>query len=350
SVANQYESIIQYLMANNASIDGIGFQGHFKSSWGRNQPDTTESIYEQMERFGEWVPHLQITEFDIDVGVYDGQGNLVFYDEVLHAQLMNNYLIAAFSSPDLEGIYMWGFWENSHWLPTAALYNSNWTERFALNAYQDLVFNQWWTNESGQTDSTGTLISRGFKGDYEIELNHDGEKYLQNYSTSSNAPVEFVVPADPGILNPESLIVNQGALVSGGLESTWGSDDKSLILRSSGKSALSQMIEVELETTSTILNPVSILVEYETRANTPGLATVVELFNWDNSNFQLVDQTLTNPSIDESFDVKINEFLPTYVQPSTGKIRARVRWIKTAPTLFSPWQVQLDQLQWGVTD
>ena len=96
SIADQYEQILNYLIDQGASVDGIGFQGHFKSSWGRNLPDTPQRMYAQMERFSSIIPHLQLTEFDIDVGEFDSSGSLLNYDQQLHAQLMTNYLVSAF--------------------------------------------------------------------------------------------------------------------------------------------------------------------------------------------------------------------------------------------------------------
>lgn len=202
NVSDDYEDFIQDLSSKDATPDGIGFQGHFKSSWGRNQSDTAENIYNQMERFSNLVPRLQITEFDIDVGQYDSEGNLVSYDEAEHARLMHDYLTAAFSHEDLEGITMWGFWEDAHWLSTAALFNSDWSEREALTAYRDLVFDEWWTDEVGLTDENGLLQLRGFKGDYEITVEFEGETYTQRFNTDSSS-LQFVV----GVPEPSAVML-----------------------------------------------------------------------------------------------------------------------------------------------
>ena len=195
-VANQYEQVLLNLEAFAAQPDGIGFQDHFKSSWGRNLPDSHERMYTQMERFSGLVDRLQVTEFDIDVGEFDNEGNLTNYDQQHHAELMTNYLISLFSHPRLEGVTMWGFWEGAHWLPTAALYNQDWTERPALQAYRDLVFGDWWTMENGPTGSDGEYDVRGFKGDYLVRVTHDGTEYLQTAQFNSDSgQVEVVVPA-----------------------------------------------------------------------------------------------------------------------------------------------------------
>ena len=197
NVADSYETLINFLINDSAAPDGIGIQGHFKSSWGRNQPDTPERMYTQLERFSQLIPRIQLTELDIDVGVYDSDDNLISYDQQLHAELMNNYLISLFSHKDLEGITMWGFWEGAHWLPTAALYDQDWTPRPALLAYQNLVFDEWWTDESGQSDIDGKYELRGFKGDYRVQVMSGGQTYTANTQfNDQNNSMTLVIEAE----------------------------------------------------------------------------------------------------------------------------------------------------------
>lgn len=198
--ADNYERILNHLINTGATPDGIGLQGHLKSTWGRNTESTTESIYQQLDRFSEIVDRLQITEFDIDVSFTDDQGNLI-YDEVEHARLMEEYLISAFSHQSLEGITMWGFWEDAHWLPEAALFNSDWTERLALKAYRDLVYDQWWTDENGLTDEFGNYQLRGFKGDYEIVVEHDGTTTTTLFDSASGSALVVLAVPEPSSLS-----------------------------------------------------------------------------------------------------------------------------------------------------
>ena len=41
--------------------------------------------------------------------------------------------------------------------------------------YRDLVFKRWWTNVNGKTGGQGTFATRGFLGDYEIEVKAGGK-------------------------------------------------------------------------------------------------------------------------------------------------------------------------------
>jgi GH35 family endo-1,4-beta-xylanase len=166
--ANDYERIIDYLIAHDAAPDGIGFQGHFIQEWGRVANSTPQQVYNRIERFADKGLPLRATEFDIDVGM----------DEARQGLLMRDYLTVMFSHPAMEAVTMWGFWQGSHWRPNAALYRTNWTEKPSLTAYQDLVFNEWWTDEMGASDELGELVVRGFKGDYDITVTYNGTEYV----------------------------------------------------------------------------------------------------------------------------------------------------------------------------
>lgn len=188
--ADDYERIIQYLIDNDAAPDGIGFQSHFVEEWGRLSPfnRSPESLYERIDRFAALSDRLRSTEFDIDVGD----------DEQYQAELMRDYLTVMFSHPSMEGVTLWGFWEGSHWRPDAALYRQDWSEKPSLDAYQDLVLDEWWTDETGQTDENGELSLRAFKGDYRITATVDGEEHVVE-DVALNEDGELVLQVDFGL-------------------------------------------------------------------------------------------------------------------------------------------------------
>jgi len=183
--ANEYERIIRALAGKGAAPDGIGFQGHFIEEWGRIR--TPEQVYAMMNRFANIVPRLRVTELDIDVGT----------DDARQAQLLRDYLTVMFSHPSMEAVTLWGFWENAHWRPDAALYNADWTEKAALQAYQDLVFDAWWTEEAGLSDVFGEFGLRGFLGDYQILVEHDGRLVAVDYTLGAGSNELVVVMPEP---------------------------------------------------------------------------------------------------------------------------------------------------------
>jgi hypothetical protein len=84
-------------------------------------------------------------------------------------------MILAFAHPHLVGINQWGFWENAHWFPRAALWRSDWSIKPNGQAYLDLVYKMWWTDVKGATTANGTYSTRGFTGEYEVTVTANGK-------------------------------------------------------------------------------------------------------------------------------------------------------------------------------
>lgn len=206
SRAFDYERIIDHLMAGGGEIDGIGFQGHFIEEWGRVSGTPAWALYDRIDRFADKGVPLRVTEFDIDVGNNDA----------LQGELMHDYLKVMFSHPAMEAVTLWGFWGGSHWRDEAgALYEEDWDEKPSLTAYQNLVFDQWWTDELGLSDESGQHLLRAFKGEYDITVSYEGEEYVLN---------DFVLDGDDNLQVELDLLIapepdadfNGDAVVDGG--------------------------------------------------------------------------------------------------------------------------------------
>jgi len=154
-----YEKIIEDLIAMDAKPDGIGFMAHFRDT-GLPHPRT---VYDRIDRFAKFDCKLQLTEFDVDCGL----------DEQLQADYKRDVMVAAFSHPKVEGIVMWGFWEGRHWRPAAALWRKDWSIKPAGEAWVDLVFRQWWTDEVLTTDAQGVARTRAFFGTHRLSTPGD---------------------------------------------------------------------------------------------------------------------------------------------------------------------------------
>ena len=70
---------------------------------------------------------------------------------------------------------MWGFWDGSHWLKNAPVFDDDWSVKLSGQQYIDLVYNKWWTQENGKTASDGTFNVKGYYGDYLITASKDGK-------------------------------------------------------------------------------------------------------------------------------------------------------------------------------
>ena len=92
-----YKAQIQNLIDNDAPVQGIGAQCHM----GAIEPLT---VYNRLESLADMNLPIWCTEYDFAAA-----------DENVRADGLEKFYRTAFSHPSVEGILMWGFWENSHW-------------------------------------------------------------------------------------------------------------------------------------------------------------------------------------------------------------------------------------------
>jgi GH35 family endo-1,4-beta-xylanase len=148
---NYLFELTRWMLNNGAPVDGVGMQGHFD----RITPPALMQMI--IERFSELPVQMAMTEFDINVA-----------DEDLQAEFTRDVMTMIFSQPRFTDFLLWGFWEKSHWLPLASMYRNDWSSKPNALVYNDLLFREWWTNASGESDSSGRFATRGFKGSYNV--------------------------------------------------------------------------------------------------------------------------------------------------------------------------------------
>lgn len=149
-----YEAIIRALLDAKAPLEGIGFQSHFG-----DPPESPVEALQVFDRFARFGLPIVVTEFDVNTK-----------DEARQAQFTADFLTAAFSHPACTGFVFWGFWEEAHWRPDAALFRKDWSEKPNLDVYRNLVYKTWWTDETGSTNGDGEFALRAFKGTYRITV------------------------------------------------------------------------------------------------------------------------------------------------------------------------------------
>ncbi len=168
-----YQDTIQYLVDNNAPIDGIGLQSHFGEV-----PTDIDTVYALVERFHQAFPNAAIraTEFDINTR-----------DQALQADYTRDFLTIMFSHPATVGVQVWGFWEGRGWLPNASMFTLDWTEKPNAIAWYNLIYRDWWNDFSGKTSNQGDYSSRGFLGDYQVTVSVDGVTRVSNFVVSKDS-------------------------------------------------------------------------------------------------------------------------------------------------------------------
>ena len=160
----EFKRILRRMQALNAPLEGIGLQGHF--GYKLTPPDELNA---RLNGFGELGLPLSITEFDVNVT-----------DERLQADYLRDFMTVMFANKHVDSFTMWGFWEGQHWLPSAALYRSDWSIKPNGQAFRNLLFKQWWTNASGTSNAAGTYSTRGFYGDYKLSVTVNGKTETRN--------------------------------------------------------------------------------------------------------------------------------------------------------------------------
>jgi GH35 family endo-1,4-beta-xylanase len=155
---DRYVAHIRELRREGARVGGINDQAHF---YGR--VPSNAHLWRILDRLGQFDLPVKITEFDITP-----RHNRAC-DRRWQAEDTRRFYKLCFAHPAVRGILMWGFWEGTHWIPRAALWNTDWTIRPNGQAYIDLM-REWRTSGEETPDSKGRIRFRGFFGDYDLSV------------------------------------------------------------------------------------------------------------------------------------------------------------------------------------
>ncbi len=171
-----FETTARYLKDQGAPLGGLGLQGHISAS-----PSPPVNVLAVLDRYAALGLPVRVTEFDINTD-----------DEEVQADYTRDFLIAMYSHASVVGVQLWGFWEGAHWIPSAAMYRRDWTEKPNGRAYRGLVLEAWRTRATGTTDAAGTWRGRGFHGDYVVTVEWAGKSYEQVFTLRAGAAAPVV--------------------------------------------------------------------------------------------------------------------------------------------------------------
>jgi endo-1,4-beta-xylanase len=165
-----YMAMIRDLRKQGVPIAGIGAQGHLHGdSFDREQ------LRRALDSLATFNLPIRVTEFNMP-----GQRSKFYQDTNLQmtpeeerakAKELVDYYKICFAHPAVEGILMWGFWEGANWIPASSLYKRDWTPTPAAEAYQDLLFKEWWTVRAGKAGRDGVFTLPAFYGKYKVTVN-----------------------------------------------------------------------------------------------------------------------------------------------------------------------------------
>jgi GH35 family endo-1,4-beta-xylanase len=184
-----YVKHIQALLDQGVPVGGIGVQGHLHGE--DFDPAALRNALDVLAKFD--LP-IKVTEFNIP-----GQRSKFYKDRSLQltpeeeqrkAENLVTYYRICFAHPAVDGILMWGFWEGGNWIPVSSLYNKDWSPTPAAEAYQKLIFDEWWTRFEGKADKQGYCVVPAFFGKHKVTVNGE-EKMVELKKETGAAKVEM---------------------------------------------------------------------------------------------------------------------------------------------------------------
>lgn len=149
---DEYKNMVTNLLQAGAPIHGVGVQCHVDSNYNRGLFMT------RFERMAELNLPIWVTEFDVDQP-----------DDVYRARDLEDLYRICFGLPAVEGIILFGFWEQTHWRPNGHIVNTDWSLNEAGYRYHTLL-DEWTTKLDSVTNENGIVDFRGFHGTYEVIL------------------------------------------------------------------------------------------------------------------------------------------------------------------------------------
>ncbi|WP_419194965.1 endo-1,4-beta-xylanase [Novipirellula herctigrandis] len=164
---NDYVKQINDFLGQGVAIGGIGVQGHL-----HGDSFDPVKLKHSLEALGKLNLPIRITEFNLpgqrSTFHRQRQSSMTAEQEQAKAKAIVEYYRICFANPNVDGILMWGFWESACWIPASALFKKDWTPTPAALAYRDLVYRQWWTDESTKFDEHGKTNVRVFYGKHRV--------------------------------------------------------------------------------------------------------------------------------------------------------------------------------------
>ena len=169
----------QELIDAGVDIEGIGFQGHIGGF-----PNGIPSVLETLDDFyNEFGLKAKITEFDLPSDV----------DEQVAAQYLGDFLTAIFAHESMNGFLFWNFWDGATYKNEGTnLFRRDWSQTPAGDVFIDLLFNQWWTDETITSTANGVADIRAFKGMYEIVYESNGAIIRDTIQLTEDTTLEIV--------------------------------------------------------------------------------------------------------------------------------------------------------------
>ena len=204
---SQYFMQIERLARNGiAHLDSIGMQFHSffpKDNEGKMAKTRYNPVhlYKVLDKYAQLGKKIQITEMTIPAYSSDAE------DEDVQAELIEKIYTVFFSHPAMEAIVYWnlvdgyaaaaklGDMTRGENIYHGGLMNFDLSKKKAYHVVKKLFSEKWHTEENGITNDSGKFDFKGFFGDYDVEITHDGKtvKKKIKLSQSKNNLIKIMI-------------------------------------------------------------------------------------------------------------------------------------------------------------
>lgn len=195
---SQYFMQIERLARNGiAHLDSIGMQFHSffpkdnESKMAKTRYNPVH-LYKVLDKYAQLGKKIQITEMTIPA--YSSNAE----DEDVQAELIEKIYTVFFSHPAMEAIVYWnlvdgyaaaaklGDMTKGENIYHGGLMNFDLSKKKAYHVVKRLFAEKWHTEENGVTNADGKFDFRGFFGDYDVEITHDGKTVSKQIKLSQS--------------------------------------------------------------------------------------------------------------------------------------------------------------------
>lgn len=177
------------------------------------------------------------------------------------------------------------------------------------------------------------------------DISEDG-RYLVGWGLNGATQLDeaFIIDTHEPLL-PQSFTLLRGFVRSGQLSDLFYSDNQYLrLIPGFVLNQLEPPIQVVVQTTSPVPQPLQITLRWEVAANVPNVEERVELYNFNKGTWALVSQQFITQE-DARHQTSIR--LPGFVSPA-GEIRMKLSYRAIGLVLFYPWEVRLDEASFAI--
>lgn len=148
---------------------------------------------ETLDRYSKLGKPIHVTEFSVPSdadkwGSWHGEK----WTEETQAEYLKAFYTLAFSKPYVDAVTWWCFWDGATWVPNTGILRKDLSEKPAYTALKDLV-QSWTTTASGETNASGELRLRGFRGEYAVKVSSEGNERVVKVEVGKGPVVESVV-------------------------------------------------------------------------------------------------------------------------------------------------------------